>query len=122
MRTVTGLRPFHSALLARALPGAALFSLVVLAGLSLALLAPRSAQARLDAGAATEDNCNWILTPPGFGGPGGIGQSGCRVPVLWLLPDLVSGAACDWLALQATPGWDPPIVTARACEIYPSDP
>ena len=121
MRTTAGRWPFHPAPAGRAPRGAALVLLVVLAALAAASLRPSAAQARLDSGSTTDDHCSWILTPPGFGGPGGIGQSGCRVPVLWLLPDLVSGG-CDWIGLQAGPGWDPPIVTPRACEIYESNP
>ena len=70
---------------------------------------------------STETGCSWIISPPGFGGPGGIGGTGCIVPVADSASDLAAGD-CDWLIAHSPSGWGAPIVTPRACEFYDGNP
>lgn len=82
-----------------------------------------TAQAGMAAANASSDaDCSWIImTPPGFGGPGGIGKT-CIVPVLNPVLRLLPGT-CNWLAPLMPPGWGPDSeLTPLGCEIDDHNP
>jgi hypothetical protein len=98
-------------------------ALLLTASLALGLtgfVSIQSVRAAQESGTPGEWQCSFIInTPPGFGGPGGIGN-GCKVPVVATTPDLQPGD-CDWLSATRPVGWNPAEVTPRACLIAPSE-